>query len=177
MLFPLFIFKELCFWVSGFFCVWVLATAFSFYLFLTLPDDIFINRFVFLKKTMAISQLRSKRKATGGRYKRILVKRLARLGRLPVFTSIGSRRVKSVRTIGGNKKSKILRAEKVNVYDAKAKKHIILDIKNVVENPANSQYVRRNIITKGTLVETEKGKARITSRPGQEVVLNAVLVE
>jgi small subunit ribosomal protein S8e len=126
---------------------------------------------------MAISQLRSKRKATGGRFKRLFVKRLSRMGRLPVFTSIGARKIKTVRTIGGNKKSKILRAEKINLYDPKAKTHTIISMKNVVENPANSQYVRRNLITKGAIVETEKGKAKITSRPGQEAVLNAVLVE
>jgi small subunit ribosomal protein S8e len=126
---------------------------------------------------MAISQLRSKRKSTGGRFKRLFVKRLSRMGRLPVFTGIGARKVKTVRTVGGNKKSKILRAEKVNVYDPKTKKYEVVEIKNVVENPANSQYVRRNLMTKGAIIETPKGKAKITSRPGQEAVLNAVLVE
>ncbi len=99
------------------------------------------------------------------------------MGRLPVFTGIGARKVKTVRTVGGNKKSKILRAEKVNVYDPKTKKYEVVEIKNVVENPANSQYVRRNLMTKGAIIETPKGKAKITSRPGQEAVLNAVLVE
>jgi len=126
---------------------------------------------------MAILQLRSKRKNTGGRYKRVLVKRLARLGRLPVFTSIGARRTKTLRTSGANTKSKTLRADKVNLYDAKSKTHEVVEIKNVVENPANRHYVRRNIMTRGSIVETTKGKARITSRPGQEIVMNAVLVE
>ena len=51
-----------------------------------------------------------------------------------------------------------------------------LKITAVVENPANRHFVRRNIITKGTVIETEKGKARITSRPGQEGVINAILI-
>ena len=46
----------------------------------------------------------------------------------------------------------------------------------VVDNPANRNFVKRNIMTKGTVVETDKGKVRITSRPGQEGSLNGVLV-
>ena len=46
----------------------------------------------------------------------------------------------------------------------------------VVENSANPNYVRQNIITKGSIIETEKGKAKVTSRPGQHGVVNAVLV-
>ena len=52
-----------------------------------------------------------------------------------------------------------------------------LKILNVIENPANPHLVRQNIITKGCIIETEMGKARITSRPGQSGVLNAVLIE
>ena len=33
---------------------------------------------------------------------------------------------------------------------------------------ANRHYVRRNILTKGTVITTDKGNAVITSRPGQE---------
>jgi len=126
---------------------------------------------------MAISQLRSKRKASGGRYKRIIVKRLGRQGRLPVLTKLAVHKRKVLRVIGGGKKDKLLSENKVNVYDAKTKKHSILEIKNIVENPANRHYVRRNILTKGCIVETEKGKVRITSRPGQESVLNGLFVE
>ena len=126
---------------------------------------------------MAILQLRSKRKSTGGRYKRVIVKRLGRLGRLPVLTKLGVRKRKSLRVIGGGHKEKLLSDNHVNVFDAKSKKHEVLEIKTIVENPANRHYVRRNILTKGSIVETEKGKVRITSRPGQEAVLNGVIVE
>lgn len=126
---------------------------------------------------MAILQLRSNRKKTGGRYKRVLVKRLARLGRLAVFTTIGKSKTKSLRTIGGNRKNKILKAEKVNLFDPSSKSYEVVELKNIVENPANRHYVRRNILTKGSIVETNKGKARITSRPGQGLVVNAVLVK
>lgn len=126
---------------------------------------------------MAILQLRSKRKYTGGRYKRPKVRRLHRLGRLPVLTKVDSLRVKEERVRGANTKSKILATNKVNVYDAKTKKHEVLDIKGTSANPANRHYVRRNIITKGCVVETPKGNVKITSRPGQNKVLNGVLVE
>jgi small subunit ribosomal protein S8e len=47
----------------------------------------------------------------------------------------------------------------------------------VVGNPANRHFVRRNILTKGCIIETDKGKARVLSRPGQEGVVNAVLIQ
>ncbi|MBW3022802.1 30S ribosomal protein S8e, partial [Candidatus Woesearchaeota archaeon] len=50
-------------------------------------------------------------------------------------------------------------------------------IKTVADSPANKHYVRRNIITKGAIVETDKGKAKITSRPGQDGTVNAVLIQ
>lgn len=125
---------------------------------------------------MAILQLRSKRKATGGRYKRAIVKRLARLGRRPVLTKIDTKRSRTERTVGGNKKDRLLQADKANVYDPKTKKYSVATIKTTVENPANRHYVRRNILTKGTIIETSAGKARITSRPGQGATVNAVLV-
>ena len=125
---------------------------------------------------MAILQLRSKRKNTGGRYIRPLVKRLARLGGLPVFTKIGDTRSKTLRVIGGNSKDKLLAVNKANIYNPKTKKHEVATIKNILENPANRHYVRRNILTKGAIVETDKGRAQITSRPGQSAFVNAILV-
>ena len=49
-------------------------------------------------------------------------------------------------------------------------------IEIVTANPANRHYVRRNIMTKGTIIKTDKGDARVTSRPGQDGVINAVLI-
>ena len=59
----------------------------------------------------------------------------------------------------------------------KTGKCVVAKIKTVLENPANPNLTRRNIITKGCIVQTEKGKARITSRPGQQGSLNAVLIK
>ena len=125
---------------------------------------------------MAILQLRSNRKATGGRYKKPKVRRMARFGRLPIHTKIGATKAKSIRTLGGNEKAKLLVVDKVNLYDSVNKKHVLTEIKNTTGNPANRHYVRRNILTKGSIIETPAGKARVTSRPGQEATVNAVLI-
>ena len=46
----------------------------------------------------------------------------------------------------------------------------------VVENKANKDFVRMNILTKGAIIETDLGKAKITSRPGQSGSINAILI-
>ena len=63
-----------------------------------------------------------------------------------------------------------------NLYDPKSKTYKKAKIINEIENPANRNFIRRNILTRGAVVETDAGKARITSRPGQDGVVNAVLV-
>jgi len=64
-----------------------------------------------------------------------------------------------------------------NVTDAKSGKTQKTQITRVVRNPANVDYQRRGVITKGAIIETPLGQARVTSRPGQSGVVNAVLVE
>ncbi len=124
---------------------------------------------------MAISQLRSKRKATGGLYKAYRKKKLYELGSSPLFVKLGERRIKVKRVRGGNTKVRLLTEKKVNVVlpDGKAK---VVEILKIKENPANRNYVIRNFITKGTIVETELGDVVITSRPGQEATLNGKLI-
>lgn len=82
---------------------------------------------------------------------------------------------------GHTHKSKLRKATVANVTDAKSKKTTKMKIIWVHENAANRLYVRRNIITKGTIIEVEangsKNYARVTSRPGQDGAVNAVLQE
>jgi small subunit ribosomal protein S8e len=125
---------------------------------------------------MATTQSRSKRKVSGGLYKKAKAKRKFELGREPTLPKLGERKIKKQRTIGGNTKIKILKAEFANVSNPKAKTVKKVKITGVLENPANPHYVRRNIITKGTIIDTELGKAKVTSRPGQEGAINAVLI-
>jgi small subunit ribosomal protein S8e len=126
---------------------------------------------------MAISQHKSKQSPSGAKYKAYRKKKQYELGRRPTLTKLGKSKLKTIRVIGANRKSRLLTAETVNVMDPKTKKAFKTKILDVVENPANRFFVRRNILTRGTVIETEKGKARITSRPGQEGTVNAVLVK
>ncbi|MAE13547.1 30S ribosomal protein S8e [Candidatus Woesearchaeota archaeon] len=125
---------------------------------------------------MVVIQKRSKRKPSGGRYTSQPTKRIATMGNIPANTKVGKQVVRSRRTVGGKVKSLLLNSDQVNLFDPKAKKAVKTKIKTIVENPANRHFVRRNILTKGAVVETEKGYARITSRPGQGDMMNAVAV-
>ncbi len=125
---------------------------------------------------MARSQLRPKRKESGSIYKPRRKKRLYEVGSVPTRTKLGEIKKKVSRVLGGNKKDKTLTTDTINLLDPKTKKHEKIKIKTILENPANRHFVRRNIMTKGTVIETEKGKARITSRPGQEGAINAILI-
>jgi len=51
------------------------------------------------------------------------------------------------------------------------------EIKNVVETPSNRFLARQNILTKGTIVETDLGKVKITNRPSQDGIVNGILIE
>jgi len=125
---------------------------------------------------MAISQSRSKRKPSGSVYRSYRKKRKNECGNSAVLTKIDKSKVKCVRVTGGNEKLKLLRSDAVNLMNPKTKKCVKATIKNVVDNTANRNFVRANILTKGTVVDTDKGKARITNRPGQEGTVNAVLI-
>jgi len=127
---------------------------------------------------MAIRQARPRRKFSGSRYVDYRKKRLSELGRAPALTKVEKEhKAVKVRGRGENYKFKVLKAAFANVFDPTTKKYTKAKIKIVVESPANIYYVRRNIIVKGAVIETELGKARVTSRPGQDGVVNAVLIK
>lgn len=107
--------------------------------------------------------------------KRYRKKRKRELGRASASTKIGSRRAKLIRTKGGGQKAKLLADSYVNVSLGNETKRVRL--LQVIENPANRFLTRDKVITKGAIIRTELGLARITSRPGQTGTLNAVLME
>lgn len=125
---------------------------------------------------MAIWQGKSVRKSTGGRSKSSRNKRKVEFGRDPAETKIGERKIKTIRTKGGGKKLRLTNDLKINVVDPKNNKMQIAEIMGVIENHANDHFVRRNIITKGAVVETNLGQVKITSRPGQDGMVNGVLI-
>ncbi len=116
------------------------------------------------------------RKSTGG--KRILArgKRKYETGREQSDTTIAPVRTKKIETLGGNLKIRMLRGDMAAVADPKTGKTKTVKIETVRENKANLHYMRRNILTKGAVVKTELGDARITNRPGQDGVINAILL-
>ncbi len=136
-----------------------------------------INSRLFLVYKMAIDQSRSRLKASGSRYIDFRKKRKCDLGQVPTLSKVGELKRKKERTLGGSQRVKIMESNIANVLNPKTKKCVKAKINSVVDNPANKNYVRRNIMTKGTIIDTDKGKARITSRPGQEGTINAVLIE
>ncbi len=119
------------------------------------------------------------RKVTGGKIRlHAKKKRKSELGREFVKTKISEKeKRKIVRTKGGGIKIKLKEVVYANVTDPKTKKTKKAKVLDVIENPANPQLVRSKIITKGAIIKTEIGKAKVTSRPGQDGVLNAVLIE
>ena len=121
-------------------------------------------------------QGQSIRKPTGGRRKLNRGKRKFELGRDVTAPVIGPARRKIVNAMGNGTKVKVLKDEMVNVTDPKTGKTQRAKMTTVTENPANKNFVRRNILTKGAVITTELGKAKITSRPGQDGDVNAILL-
>lgn len=117
-----------------------------------------------------------KQKPSGGRRHAHRKKRKFEQGTFAVETIMGERKRKFVRGRGGNIKIKILSEKQVCVTDPKTGKTEKTEIVRVVKNPTNVDYNRRGVITKGAVVETPLGQAKVTSRPGQHGVLNAVLI-
>jgi len=126
---------------------------------------------------MAISQSRSKRKITSGRYKTYRKKRLHELGNLPRLTKLGERKSRLIKGKFSSYKQVLFNIDVANVYDPKNKKYSKVKIITIVDNPANINFIRRNIMNKGAVIKTELGNAKITSRPGQDGNVNAILID
>ncbi|MFH1064290.1 MAG: 30S ribosomal protein S8e [Candidatus Woesearchaeota archaeon] len=126
---------------------------------------------------MAISQYKSKKSPSGARYKSSRKKKQFELGSGPTLTKVGKTKSKTVRILGGSVKRRLLSSENVNLLDPATGKCTKVKLLDVDSNPANRYFARRDIITKGGIIVTEKGKARVTSRPGQEGTVNAVLIK
>lgn len=119
----------------------------------------------------------SKRKPSGGKYHHSKPKKKMHVGRSPSLTRIGDRKVRKVKSLGGNHKLRALVIKEVNVYDPKTKKTVKAVIDDVMLNPANRHYVRMDVITKGAILQTDKGFVKVTNRPGQEGIINGVFTE
>ena len=92
-----------------------------------------------------------------------------------IATKLGEKNVtKSVRTRGGNIKAKLQHAGFANILTKTGHKKVA--IKGILESKDNRNFARLTIITKGTIIDTELGKAVVTNRAGREGSVNAKLV-
>ncbi len=126
---------------------------------------------------MALWQGKSRRKPSGGRRVLARKKRRYEIGRETLNAHVGEEKIRKYRVMGGSSKTKILSAQYANVMDPKTNKTKRVKIVTVIVNPADPNYVQRNIMNRGATIETEIGQAKITSRPGQHGAINAVLIQ
>jgi small subunit ribosomal protein S8e len=119
------------------------------------------------------------KKPSGGKKRRVRkTKKKALGGGPPQIPKLGENDVRYVERVrGGNKKVRLREARYANVYVPKERKHVKAKILSIVSTPANPDFAKRNLIVKGAIIQTEIGKAVVTSRPGQDGVINAVLIE
>jgi small subunit ribosomal protein S8e len=117
------------------------------------------------------------RKLTGGRKVASRGRRKFEIDRYPNEAVAGAAQIVARRTRGNNVKAAFKTAEFANVVDQESNKVTKSKILKVTKNPANRDYERRGVISKGALVETESGTARVVSRPGQNGVVNAILIK
>lgn len=125
---------------------------------------------------MAYYQGNDLKKPTGGVKARHRDKRKYELGSPPTITTLSSSEErKIVRTRGGGVKVKLKSALYINVSlpDGTTKKVKVIDVTETPENPQNAKF---KIISRGSIVKTELGLVKVTSRPGQDGVLNGVLI-
>ncbi|MGI0092416.1 MAG: 30S ribosomal protein S8e [Nitrososphaerales archaeon] len=117
-----------------------------------------------------------KRKLTGGRKKHFRSRRAFEKDGYAAETLLGETENYHRRRRGGSEKTSLKFADTANVHDDASGKTQKTKVTKVLENPANRDYERRGVITRGALIDTELGNARVTSRPSQDGVINAILV-
>ena len=114
-------------------------------------------------------------KITGGRRHVLRSRRKYEIDRFPNEALIGEQITITRKVRGKNAKTSIKTIDSVNLtIDSKVKRVKII---KVLENATNNDYQRRGIISKGAILETEEGKCRVVSRPGQHGTVNAILVK
>lgn len=82
----------------------------------------------------------------------------------------------SVRLRGGGEKTVATKVKFVNVSMPGGKTQKV-SIKMVEDNPADKDFRRENVLSMGGVLDTELGKVKVTSRPSQDGVVNAVLLK
>ena len=118
-----------------------------------------------------------KRKKTGAKSRIFRNKRAFEAGSDQSELMIGNPKKVKKRSRGGNFKIKLLAINFANVMNPATNKSKKVEIQRVLKNQANVDFQRRGVITKGAIIETELGKAKITNRPSQEGMVQGILVK
>jgi small subunit ribosomal protein S8e len=126
--------------------------------------------------TKALENLK-KRKPTGGKRRANRGRRAYEDEGYALEPVVGKSAQRASRTLGGKWVVGLTAADTANVADAKGKVVKKSKILRVKSSPANRDYERRGVITRGAVIETDLGEARVTSRPSRDGVVNAVLVK
>jgi len=115
-----------------------------------------------------------KRKPTGGRSRPHRGRRAFEKDGYAIEPLVGPAARRPIYRRGGHATAGVIFADFANVSDpsGKATKSKIIRVK---KSPANRDYERRGVITKGAVLETEAGEAVVSSRPTADGVVNAVL--
>ena len=115
-------------------------------------------------------------KLTGGRRHPLRIRRKYEMDRYPNEALTEAQETVTRKVRGKNQKTALKTIDFVNLAtaDSKVKKTKIL---KVLENPTNNDYQRRGVITKGAILETQDGKCKVVSRPGQNGIVNAILIK
>ena len=116
----------------------------------------------------------TKRRATGGRSKPSRGRRAYEKDGYAIEPLVGATSRRTARKRGGTISMGVVFSDVANVSD-KSGKTVKTKILRVKKSPANRDYERRGVITKGSLLETEAGEAVVTSRPTDDGVVNATL--
>ena len=117
------------------------------------------------------------KKVTGGVIHSHRKKKRFQVVSLPLHTKVGEEVKWIDRKRGGVKKIKLASTEFANVIDPKTNKAKKVKILDVIKNEADPHLVRSEIITKGAIIKTELGEAKIISRPSQDGVVNVIIIE
>lgn len=96
------------------------------------------------------------------------------IDRYPNEAVIGGNLKVTRRVRGNNNKTALKTVEFANISNPEENKTTKSKILRVIKNAANKDYERRGVITKGTVIETELGLAKVVSRPGQVALINAI---
>jgi small subunit ribosomal protein S8e len=118
-----------------------------------------------------------KKKKTGGRITPQRGKKAFEKGSPPTETKINKKKLRVIGSRGRTFKFKLLSDVNINVLDPSTGKTRKGELKKVLENTSNRDFQKRQIITKGAIVDTTIGKVKVTSRPGQEGVVNGILLK